>query len=324
MYKSRLWIWVVVILFAGGIKLFPKVISSLPESHTYNVYLDVSDNETRSKATDTSYVTKSNFNVSYSINGSDLIIKDHEEASSIDGYKKYEKCLSSPIVMYAQDTNSSYSGFRTTNSNETAPVDKDFLVILDAVENGKTYGEIGLGNLKEDEPVKLMIPNRSLPSYHAVEDLFYAALNNGVMPDEQRRAELAERVESLMGKCIQSDSVKTKINEAFEMKDRKNPKDTLFIDTESICLYSSTAFDPSSQYTDKVYYPVYTIPSTAVYYDVFIRENLATEQPETKVKDADYIFSQFADSNFADMIGLRINGSFSCGGSVINQIQTVN
>ena len=96
-----------------------------------------------------------------------------------------------------------YEGFilaDTTNPDYT-PYKIDLRVLLDAMEDSKTWKDIGVSSKVVKGNVILSIPNERSPYYQSVVDLFYLTLNDFNIPTSEDIERLEPRVTALVSKC---------------------------------------------------------------------------------------------------------------------------
>lgn len=282
MYRGRFWVWTCIISFTVCLTIcMEKMPYFLDCMQTYEIFCTV-DNYT-----DTVSLERmdniTNFKLATQKSDADIIIDDYSEQGSIDGYTKHPGFIYTPLVMYAWNPDDYISGFSVNNiklNQHTNPVMScDFKTILTALEDDMEYEDLQIKGMTGK--VELAIPDQEDRYYRIVEDLFYATLNNGQMPNESRRGELRNRVNSLLGKCKQITNI-TEYLYNFDVETFKDkPHNILYIAPECISLPSSV-FDvyhsnvPSgyiSFYNNRLC-PVYITPTTGFYYDLYVKEEL--------------------------------------------------
>ena len=313
MYKSRFFLWLGIILTLVAGKFFYNMIITWDENHPhYCYYTDVSDPFTNAALN--KFNTSNVFEITSNLQNADIIIKVHSEGQ-IDGYKKYDKLLYTPLVTFAYEADE--LGFNKLSETNDVVFYKDLSVILNAIEDGKTFEDIELTRFI-DGPVKLAIPNKSSPYYSLIEELFYEVLNDGEIPTEEERTVLKERVDNLLDKCEKLEDIKTRLVNLKNENNisQKKPHDTLYISPEFIAINdSSGAFIIGSNTNSNMgWYPVYSSSTVAQYFDLYVKED-----------NADKLYQTFFYGDFTSKTGIRIvNGSDSYYNNVHRIKRNVN
>jgi hypothetical protein len=239
---------------------------------------------------------------------SDIIITD--KAETIEGYKKYENMLYSPLVLFTVQDVADYSdGFIKVPTSSTA-FRVDLYTILTAIENGKNWEDIGVNKNVVNGAVTLYIPNEMNSYYSKVVDLFYMTFNNGEMPSEERRAELEKKVNNVLSKCHKIPDITQGV---YEEKENNTKEGKVFIGPEY--LYKRGSNSSMGTGYDDSYRPVHFIKTVFIYSDIFVKE-VNTEVEDEKVKDfaSKLIDKMKKDSDFFDKTGWRIkNSTFELG-----------
>lgn len=292
MYKSRFLIWLglAITLILG--KIAYNQIQNYDASHpTYTIYADSRDLAINSKVTDLND-GKAKFQLVKNNANPDIILMEHSN-EVIEGYKKYENYLYTPMAMYALHPTDNGSGFNV----DGYVAYKDFKIILEAFENELTYEDIGISkNL--NGTVQLAIPNKSSHFYEAVKELFYVTLNDGKKPTDIERETLSTRVDKLLAKCVEVEDVKQKLINLYNTGEKKNPKDTIYIGPESIVATGSDGIKQSTNSDSSKWQIVYFNYTTIAGYDVFVKESETTEKT----------LSYFNNSGISGGTGYRLYG----------------
>lgn len=311
MYKSRFFLWIGIILTLVTGKFLYNTITTWDETHPhYYYYTDVPD--AFSNAALNKYHSSDNFDITSNPQNADIIIKTHSDGQ-IDGYKKYDKLLYTPLVAFAYEADQ--LGFNKLSETNGVAYYKDLAVVLDAIENEKTFEDIGLTKFIAG-PVKLTIPDKGSSYYLLTEELFYEVLNDGKIPTEEERANLKERVDNLLDKCEKSEDVRTTLVEIKKNNSisQKYPLDSLYIAPEFIAINEDTEVFRVNNSTNAGWYPVYFGSTVAQYFDLYVKED-----------NVDKLYQMFYGSDFSSKTGIRIsNGSDGYYKSVYNIKRNVN
>ena len=296
MYRARFQIWGILLCIVAIIFGIIKFIGWITEEPIrYTMYCMSDDNTFKSNISDidkdytfTLYDSKENV---------DYIIQPASD-EIIPGYTKYSNYIYTPMVIWARTeaTDVDY-GFTVLNENSSSStVYKDLEIILEAIEDEKTFEDIGINKKVAKDKVKLYIPNKNSTYYPYVENLFYITLNNGKVPTEEEREELKTRVNSLLKKCSKVEDVGQKI---LSLYSKNNDDYTLFIGPEALCARDVYAFNTTNNSAWVNVYPNWTCSYN---YDLFVK----TENKEELIKI-------LKDSEFSDKTGYRIydTGNFS-------------
>lgn len=290
MYKSRLGIWggavSVIVCIILCIKLFTWI--GTDTSQTYNLYCHTPDNVLKTAITNVGGDYR--FNLYDSKEDAEIIIQPSSD-EVIAGYSKYSNYVYTPLVLFARSTClNNDSGFTVLNGNSSnSTAYKDLLIILEAMEEGKTYEDIGINKKTATGEVKLAIPSKTSVYYSYVEELFYVTLNNGEIPTEAEKTSLKTRVDDLLKECIKVEDIGAKIIELYE-KDSKEY--TLFIGPECIITRNKYAFNTTNDDAWCSVYLNYTVPYS---YDLFVK----TDNKET-------LLNAFSKGKFSSVTGYRV------------------
>lgn len=345
MYRARVRVWIVTIIIAiilvGGIMPFlENLINTLYNGKkSLNIYMDVSSSTLKNNVSDSDWVFYSfdpdfsgkmicDFTTCYDSSDADVIVRDYSETSVIDGYEKYSRYLYTPVVIYAPYAKSDDGGFNIINDNAY----KKFDVILNAVENQKTYGEIGMKHMNEDDKVKLVIPYEDTVEYQAVEDLIYMTLNGGAMPDDSQRAVLKQAADNILNQSRKSENIIGEIKDKF-YKDKKGTNRVLYLTTESASFMcdESQVFTVCEESYKRAYSPVYTEPCAAVFYDVFVKKpdndtDKGKDNPENKIRNVspDIILDILYASDYFLQVGIRTQNHKFKNTYTPNEVKAMN
>lgn len=135
-----------------------------------------------------------------------IITKDNE---SIDGYTKKEKYAYVPLIMVANPSVSGKDAF--FNAIKNRQCEKDIRIILKAIEEGKSWKDIGITSNRvvnnSKDKVTLIIPNEYDKSYQKIKNYILLALNDYKEPSEAELVDLTNRTNAILYKCTKVDSI---------------------------------------------------------------------------------------------------------------------
>ena len=157
------------------------------------------------------------YNIIIDKNNPNIVVTDKDYNS--EGYNVIKDYLYTPMVLYVRSSVLSNSkGFILANTanNEYTPYKFDLRVILDAMEAGKTWKDIGVSSKVAKGVVRLSIPNERSSYYKSVVDLFYLTLNDFNEPTSEDIERLESRVSALLSKCDKVVDVGQEIRNEFE------------------------------------------------------------------------------------------------------------
>ena len=306
MYRSRLAIWItsvcIIICLVLGVK-FVKWIGAEPL--TYDMYCVTSDNILKTNISDMNGDYR--FHLLDSNEEADIIIQP-TSTNNFEGYTKYSDYIYTPMVLWARsDCTDSANGFNVLNENySNSTVYKDLMIILDAIENNKTFEEIGINKKVAQEAVKLYIPNKMSVYYPHVKELFYITLNGGIVPSDLDREQLKSRVDMLLEKCVEVEDVGQKILSLYDKDDKTY---NLFIGPECLVSRDSYAFNTTN---DNAWMSVYLNYTCTYSYDLFV-----------KTENKDEILKSITESKFSKVTGYRVHNTSNFSGSYSHTIDNV-
>lgn len=259
MYRSRIITWVVVmvlgICFLGISDINIEKIHLFREYEEVSFYPDVKDSVIRNQMLDFNGKVKGQYNYKASVGSfisSDVIIKEHSD-ETIEGYRKYEKMLYTPYIMYIKNASHSSSGCTEVSNAYT----KNLASILEALENGKNYADIGMEKMK-DGPIVVSIPKDRIDE---IKELFYLVLSNE-KNSSSKEEEVRNRVDTIIEKCKKHRDI------LYEIED--DDKNIIYIDLEAYTIHGNCYINSNRAGN---YYPVYFEITTANYFDVFVKDN---------------------------------------------------
>lgn len=264
---SRFFIWILVIgITFGGYNLY-KWISTpktpLYASCTFNNYQELSELQD---------IKISGYKTEYNKGDNPtLIISKPNE--NIEGYKEYNKYIYSPMVLYTGnfvlDKDTGFIVSNLDNSQDYRTASKNLTIILEGIENNKTWGEIGI-NVKElkDKKVSLVIPDKYSQLMPYVKEMFFANLTENKELSEEEFTNTMNRVNKIINKCTKVEDLKSYLDNAFE----KDDISFVAVGPEYLMNDNSSFSAENNEYV----VPVYPQKTTAAYYSLYIADG--TEQ----------------------------------------------
>lgn len=138
--------------------------------------------------------------------------------------------ISSPIIAWACGVSYEPDGFvQAPNVSNTYKL--DLFTVLKAIEDGKSWEDLGFSENVINGPVTLYIPSPRCSYYNSVVELFRMTLSNGDAITDANREEIEQRVNTIIGKCHKVADVTQAIIDEY-----KNPSDThkIFVGPEYI------------------------------------------------------------------------------------------
>lgn len=274
MYKGKFKIWFCIVI----ISLLCPLISNAFNKNTYTLYSELdSDFVDRFN----SKKLKVNFSVINNKNADIILCKNSD--TKVDGYTKYENQIYSELIVFLQTNKfcGKDCSFYVAAKNSINLFNNitDLKLLFEAIENDKTYADIGLIPIENhnsedtkdsyvnlDNKIKLYLPSKGLYYYDDVKKLIAYALN-GYTYENIEDEELQLRVENIIKKSnfYNSDTDLSKKLNNYVLTDERGIyiapsyiRDDSFFTTTSSGLYNLS------------FYPSKTIN---VSYDLFIKDN---------------------------------------------------
>lgn len=160
----------------------------------------------------------------YNNQNPDIIITKSNEMK--DGYEKLDNFLYTPFVLLTKNNwIDNDSGINHLSENHTQKYSKDIRYILEAIEQNKTWEDIGMSNKdvfeKIDAPVTLKIPNRYSEDYEEVKSYIMMVLND--YKPYETKDDLEKRADLILSKCEEVESIPALVNNLYN-----NSKNTDF------------------------------------------------------------------------------------------------
>lgn len=302
MYKGRIGIWASIIVAAILLQLLSNIsfnIFAAPDDVKVNIDISYDD----ALATQMNNREYGDFHtISVGLESEpDIIIRDKGvEVSNLEDYTKTAS-LYSPLVFYSLGGN--VKGFVNLSSeNDSYPVLKvDLLSILNGLEAGKTWQDLGFSKDVLSGPITLTIPNESNAYYSNVVDLFYATYNGGKMPTDEKKEELKDRVVSVLSKCNKVADVRQ------AMLDAENKEKLACIGPEYIFIRGGNSFSSNSGSSFRLSYFNYT---SNVKCDVYSKNNTVNDKGEEVISIGNKVVSDMHDVySFTKKFGWRVSQS---------------
>lgn len=303
--KFKVWALVLVLCVAANfaINLVNNIASGKYGKPDINISYNLSSANTLAEKMNNNKV--SGFRVSarnYLDTSSDVEIIFSNSDEEINGFDRVEKAVYSPLVVYVMNSvrNDDMSSLFWRNSNGSyAPWNIDLYGILEAMEDGDTWQDLGMSPKVLNGPIELYISNKQGGYYDEVVELFYVTLNGGEVPSESERIALAPRVNALIAKCHQTSDVRGILSEAASKDYDNKINGVIAIAPEYLYMGSERAF--SSNYSSSAYGPFYLKNSINQYVNVYLKSGSSLgERFLTAMKEK---------KDFMNYTGWRVRGS---------------
>lgn len=299
MYKAKKTIWIFFILLSFVIYNFASIkdfVQEKTQKTTYNTYVDTSEFSFISKI-DGYSKSKAKIKVIETIDASDIIISNASD-KEISGFKKYEKQFYSPIIMFVPEDahDDDNTGFlRNTHGSgltEYHYIQKDLKIILEAIEENKSYIDIGINeDIFGNGKVKLAIPYKNSECYNQIVELITLTLcdyDKTLMEDTT----IKKRVENILKQCVYYEDASTYILNICD--DWSDSEKTIVLAPEYICIndYQISSSD------DHCYIACIPSKTINIYYDLYLRNN-------EDVGYYDNLLNSLTKEKFINKTGLR-------------------
>lgn len=220
MIKAKLKIWITLFViyiliqsFGGYVTAFIEGLFKQPVEYKISIETEGNKSAINNKKIKTS---SEKVLLSYSNTNPDIIITRDDEPK--DGYDKLEDFLYTPFVLLSKDGwENDDSSINHLTENGIHKYTKDIRYILEAIEQNKTWEEIGMTNEdvlgKTDSPVTLKIPNKHTEDYQEIKSYIMMVLNDYNPYDN--KIELEKRADLILSKCIEVESVTSLVNSLY-------------------------------------------------------------------------------------------------------------
>ena len=299
MFKGKIKIWIMILIACVVLQNVRPVLSHIVVRMAVNLHVTAQSNV----KSDNNFVNLTNgtsfgdSTINYKDSGDfDIIIEDGG-ASDKTGYVHYKNYFYSPLVMYVRSkVTDNTTGFSKASGYN--PTSIDLTTVLEAMEEGKKWEELGVHDSVLGGTIKLTIPNERTFWYPQVVELFYYALNNYNVPTTLEREQLAPRVETLLNKCEKISDIAQAIRD-----DYNNPTTfhKAFIGPEYLYIRGDRELRISNRNS---YFPVYFPSTVAVTLDLF------TKQIEGSVDRTGIIYDENNKPNGKYDVGTRLKYNF--------------
>lgn len=242
---------------------------------------------------------------------------------NIENFTEYQNAIYSPLVLYVGDhaynSDSGFSVNEIENSKSSRSVSKDLKTILLAMEEGKTWQDIGINEKCLTGEIKLTIPdeNNNLRPY--VKELFL--INLGEEVSSENIDTLLERAENLMKKCNVTEDIHNFLKMNSERDDFQKvavvaPEYLMKIDTGTT-FYTSENSDKKQTY----FVPIYPTKTVSLNYSLYLNNNFDKEKQNS-------IFKLYSGEEIFLKTGFRTTyqkiAAKNIDSSTINDIQIKN
>lgn len=289
-YRFLVWIMVFVVCFS-----MDKVITHFRNPEPYiGVNCDFSEiTEFNSIQYFKVKWKKTNYNVE---NPTLIIDKPNQQ---IEGFTEYKNYLYSPLVLFTGNLAFEHdSGFTVKNTDADLnyrSAEKNLNTILTAIEENKTWADIGINPKVLEGTVTLAIPDKNSEFYPYVEELFLLNLGEEITTDNI--SELKNRVNKIIDKCIKVEDEEGYLSVNYKKEELGK---VIMVAPEYIMKTSSTSMFTftESKKEPSYYVPIYPTKTTAISYSMYIK-NDTDEDLKTK------IFETYSGENFSQTTGFR-------------------
>lgn len=265
MLKGRVWLWVIMLVVTLIVSWLIQVVPGWFESSDLHVQIDIASDADFAQVIANQKIKK--IKPILTSESPDLIITD--KTSDIAGYTKYENYISSPIIAWACGVSYESDGFvQAPNVSNTYKL--DLFTVLKAIEDGKSWEDLGFSENVINGPVTLYIPSPQCSYYNSVVELFRMTLSNGDAITDANREEIEQRVNTIVGKCHKVADVTQAIIDEY-----KNPSDThkIFVGPEYIYKRGRDSAIGYGNEMRKQYRPVYFFKTIFVEASVFVKND---------------------------------------------------
>lgn len=318
MYKGKVGYWVSIISVVLVIQFCLSVVFPWMGTWFHEDSITVSAN---TQNVDPSFLellgnqTLNDFYYDVESKNSDFYFADSSVDYDNEGYKKYSDYLYSPLVMYVR-----YSVYNNSNGfirldpekGSSGPLQIDLYDILEAMEQGKEWKDIGISTKVVKGPVVVTIPNSRSYYYDEVVELFYMTLNDLKVPTEEDYVRLKPRVENILSKCEQISDISQGMIAEYD-KHSSNYK--VFIGPEY--LFARGGDETGRQYEDQ-FNPIYFMNTVFLKMDMYVNENIIDETRKEVVDNA--LYTMLHKHGFYNRTGWRFVDSYLSMGNSSNSL----
>lgn len=294
MYKTKILVWVVIILLlVGGEFLVPAIKSA---SFREEITIQINGDEINNLSQKIPKQRINGYKVRVVESKPKIIFSDKDE--KIEGYSKHSNYLYSPLCLYVDcKMNMENQGFISVSSNNNFPYKVDLKEILLAMEKDKNWEDLGFHDDVLNGKVNLYIAGSGY-FREETENLFYLTLNDGSKVDDTTRKELKPRVDAILKKCVKV----ADLSQAMENKYKNPEKERIaFVAPEYFFnhLGSCTSSGNTHSFVP-VYFKNTVYLNTYIYIADDMKDNESVKGFVSKIKEKKDIFN---------IIGWRANES---------------
>lgn len=299
MYKAKFKIWISMILLSAFIFNFSTIMTTLdgwmPKgTTTYNVYMDVNEHSLISKFEGYKKSGAILKNVA-TVEEAYAVVANASD-KTITGYVKYAEQFYSPIAMfvpYSVYKEGDAPGFKTRSTNSHYYLEKDLKPLLEALEQEKTWEDIGLVKYFGKGNVDIVIPKTGAENYNTIYEYIKFVLNDYSF-DNFNNKELNDRTNNVIAKCSRYEDAADYIIAICDAG--RKGINTIVLAPEYIVRESYHIGGTSnSSYS---YIICYTPKTTALSYDLFVKEQDTNNSTMTLLKS-------LRQKKFVSSTGLR-------------------
>lgn len=312
MYKAKFRIWIAMLLLSAMIFNASTIFATVKNigggisNVASNIFQGTSEHSIFMDVTEQSLIQKVEgyaksgvkLTNSFAVDGSDIIIANSSD-KVIDGYNKMSEQFYSPIVMavpfgvYNEDTLYSFKKTKDSNSSSHTYLECNLYDLIVAMENGKTWEEIGLKKPFGDGTVKIAIPREGTENYEIICEFIKFVINGNSFNDFEN-ASLNTRAKNVIDKCEKYDDAGQYVYSICEAG-KKGVDACVILPEYAITSSYHVAGTSNKTYSYIVCYPTKTI---CAYYDMFIKNTLIDT---SKAR----ILKSLAQKKFISCVGLR-------------------
>lgn len=270
--KLSVWgcILVATLCIYGIVKFFSWVVTPYPETYVNYNANDITDFSTIEN------VDLESYEVKYNTFEEPVGIIDIGGLNK-ENYKEIEQSVYSPLIMYvnefARNPESGFSVSDTDSNYSRVKIGKNLSSVLEGIEQGKTWQDIGINEQCLEGPIQLAVPDAFSPYRELVKDLFILNLTAEEITVDNY-PELSTRADAILEKCIQVENPRAYLT-ANKKDDKVNkvaviaPEYIMANDNDK--LFRNIVDDVE---TPEFFVPVYPTRTTAISYSLYVKEEL--------------------------------------------------
>lgn len=291
--KQRLFIWLfLIILVFGGYQIYNIITTPKTE---ITIEYNAETNPELIGLRDISFPkTKPVFNLP----NPEIILTTKEQ--ELTGYKKYDDFLYSPLVLFmgnnALETDSGFSLTNISSDKSYRKAEKNLHNILIAIEENKTWQDIGIKENIITGKIKLAIPDKSNEIHKDIVKLF--AINLVDELTAENLGEVLTRVDKIIEKCEHIEHLETYISN----QSMNNTPQIALIAPEYYAINKNTKEYFYSDYTENnkntFFIPIYFTRTIAINYNLFIKQEVSPTLQKN-------ILDTYSSKKIMKYVGLR-------------------